>query len=172
MDVLGLRQVHPKPCQILAVKNAELPSSDPLYGTYVYVFVSTFFYFLMKGEQRCCRVFLKLSSDKSCSTVPWQSVLTNTLTSSNPRCIELRAIPFPLATSAVAHRWAVGAYSLFQMCCYISVCIRCKVRGWYQILKSWKGKRLRGWQERPQQEEMTLFVLLVPSRKSHNQQWI
>lgn len=65
-----------------------------------------------------------------------------------------------------------GAYSLFQMCCYISVCIRCKVRGWYQILKSWKGKRLRGWQERPQQEEMTLFVLLVPSRKSHNQQWI
>lgn len=112
MDVLGLRQVHPKPCQILAVKNAELPSSDPLYGTYVYVYVSTFFYFLMKGEQRCCRVFLKLSSDKSCSTVPWQSVLTNTLTSSNPRCIELRAIPFPLATSACGTQMSSGCLFL------------------------------------------------------------
>lgn len=101
MDLLGLCQVHLKLCQILVVKNAELPSTPPLYGTYMCVCMLMFFYFLTKGEQRCCWVFLKLSGDKSYSAVPCAH--KHLYLSQPPEHWVKRAIPFPLTDQCLWH---------------------------------------------------------------------
>lgn len=84
-------------------KIQSFPAQTPCME-HICVYTLTFFYFLIKEEQRCCWVFLKPTSDKSCSSVPWQPVLTGTFTSSSPPVHwAKRAIPFSLTDQCFWH---------------------------------------------------------------------